>query len=113
MTKTADEAYRDATTLVAGVYQHFQHSFGCQIEFLTTLLQKQHYQAAADVMPLIYKEKATFEAALLELQSTLESRANHEKLQAITKEMVDGHGTLPGEAADSGEASAADSGAPA
>lgn len=116
MSNTAAEAYADAVTAINGAYQRFQYGFGGQIEVLLTLLQKQHYQAAADIMPLIQREKVGFEAVLLEIQSSLEDKAraaNQETLKSIVTEIANGPGTLSGEAAAAGETPAEDSGSAA
>lgn len=86
--KTVAGAYQEAATALGGAYQRFQYGFGGQIEVLMTLLEKQHYQAAADIMPLIQREKVNFEALLLELQSGLETKMEHTQLQTIADEMA-------------------------
>lgn len=61
--------YVEAATAIGGIYQRFQYGFGGYIEVMLTLLQKQHWQAAADIMPLIQREKVSFEGVLLDLQN--------------------------------------------
>lgn len=104
------QAYEEAVTAITGLHQRFQYGFGGYIEVLLTLLQKQHYQAAADIVPLINKEKVCFEAQLLEYQSLFETKANRAEFKTIKEEMADGSGTFSGEAADSGKAPPSDGG---
>lgn len=69
MSSNSVESYSEAATAIGGLYQRFQYGFGGYIEVLLTLLQKQHWQAAADIMPLIQREKVSFEGVLLGLQT--------------------------------------------
>jgi hypothetical protein len=87
--KTLGDAYVEAATVINGAYQRFQYGFGGQIEVLMTLLEKQHYQAAADIMPLIQREKVGFEAILLEAHSSFLNRAEHLRIVAMSEEAAE------------------------
>lgn len=86
-TKQLSDAYVEAATTINSAYQRFQYGFGGQIEVLMTLLEKQHYQAAADIIPLIQREKIGFESVLLEATSSFSNKANLLHVQAIADEM--------------------------
>jgi hypothetical protein len=93
------KAYNETITTLNGLYQRFQYGFGGQIEIVMTLLEKQHWQAAADIMPLVQKEKVSFEALLLELVSSYSDKMVAVDDTAPAEE--DGFyepGTNPGEA---------------
>lgn len=104
MTSKAD-AYKDASVSIHGLYQRFQYGFGGYIEVLMTLLEKQHWQAAADIMPLISREKVGFEGVLLGMQAELAEKGFKEDNGTGTEES-NGAGPFSSEAADPGEAAA-------
>jgi|1185.fasta_scaffold1377968_2 hypothetical protein len=94
-------AYLEAETMIHGLYQRFQYGFGGYVEVLLTLLQKQHWQAAADIMALVDREKTNFEGMLLGMQATLAEKRFKEESR---EDENSGNGHFPGEAAASGEA---------
>lgn len=100
MSNETAQAYREATDTFGSLHQRFLYGFGGQIEILMTLLEKEHWQAAGDIMPLIQREKVNFEALLLELMTSY--TAKMVKCGSIsTEEAFDEPGSDPGEASDS------------
>lgn len=103
---TGNLGYVEAATEVGGLYQRFRYGFGGQLEVLLTLLQKQHWQAASDIMPLIERERITFEGVLLSVQAKLEEKAAPTQGEGRAEGPGDDAGSVHGEATNSGEPAA-------
>ncbi len=71
---TAAKAYEEAEVEITGAHQRFLYGFGAQLEVLSTLLEKQHWQAAADIMPHIAREKNSYEGLLMEIAGKFTAR---------------------------------------
>jgi hypothetical protein len=103
MSSQSNEAYNQAATAIGGLYQRFLYGFGGQLEVLLTLLQKQHWQAAADIMPLIERERVSFEGVLLSVQSELAEKATPRQGESRTEDSGNDAGPVHGEAPNFGE----------
>lgn len=75
MSSPVSKAYSESEVEVMGAYQRFLYGFGAQLGVLGTLLAKQHWQAAADIMPHVELEKAAFETVLLEAAQRLSDKS--------------------------------------
>lgn len=99
----SNAGYVEAATAIGGLYQRFIYGFGGQLEVLLTLLQKQHWQAASDIMPLIERERMSFEGVLLSVQSELTQKASPAQGESRTEGQGNVAGSVHGEAPNPGE----------
>lgn len=99
----ATNAYDEGAVTIGGIYQRFQYGFGGYLEVLVTLLEKQHWQAAADVMPLLQRERIAFEGALLAAQTELTQKSINAGNETASEDAPRVDGPDYGQAANTGE----------